>query len=117
VIGIWRHIAVPQFPAMHARAHLVLLLRGRRTEVGSHSFAVQLLDPSGSVVLQNGGTMHVAEPPAGVVDLESPAVMVLDLPLARPGEYAFVVELDGMPVARVPFQVEQVAGVPSGGMH
>ena len=78
---------------------------------------MQLLDPSGSVVLQNGGTMHVAEPPAGVVELESPTVMVLDLPLARPGEYAFVVELDGMLVARLPFQVEQVAGPPSGGVH
>lgn len=117
VIGIWRHIAVPQFPAMHPRAHLVALLRGRRTDVGSHPFSVQLLDPSGTVVLQNGGTMHVAEPPPGVIDLESPAVMVLDLPLARPGEYAFVMEVDGMLVARVSFQVEQVSGPPSGGMH
>ena len=108
---------MPQFPAMHPRAHLVVLVRGHRTEVGSHPFSVQLLDPSGSVVLQNGGTMHVAEPPAGVVELESPAVMVLDLPLAKPGEYTFVVTLDGMPIARVPFRVEQVAGPPSGGMH
>jgi hypothetical protein len=108
---------VPQFPAMHARAHLVVLLRGRRTEVGSHPFSVQLLDPAGNIVLQNGGTMHVAEPPAGVVELESPAVLVLDLPLPTPGEYAFVVELDGMQVAQVPFQVQLVAGPPSGGMH
>lgn len=108
---------MPQFPATHARAHLVVLLRGRRTEVGSHPFSVQLLDPAGNVVLQNSGTMHVAEPPAGVIELESPAVMVLDLPLPMPGEYAFAVELDGMQVARVPFQVEQVARPPSGGMH
>jgi hypothetical protein len=117
VVGIWRHIAVPQFPAMHARANLVVLLRGRRTEVGPHPFSVRLLDPSGNVVLEHGGTMHVTEPPAGVVDLESPAVMVLDLPLSSPGEYAFVVELDNMLIARVPFQVAQIPGTPSGGMH
>jgi hypothetical protein len=52
-----------------------------------------------------------------VVDLESPAVMVLDLPLSSPGEYAFVVELDNMLIARVPFQVAQIPGTPSGGMH
>jgi hypothetical protein len=102
---------------MHQRANLVVLLRGRRTEVGPHPFTVQLLDPSGDVVLQHGGTMHITEPAAGVVDLESPAVMVLDLPLAGPGEYAFVVELDSMLVARVTFQVGQVPGMPSGGMH
>jgi hypothetical protein len=102
---------------LHARANLVVLLRGRRTEVGPHPFSVQLLDPSGEVILQHGGTMHINEPPAGVVDIESPAVMVLDLPLSGPGEYAFVVEVDSMLTARVAFQVGQVPGPPSGGMH
>jgi len=35
VLGIFQHIWVPQFPAMHPRLHLVLRLKGRRTEVGS----------------------------------------------------------------------------------
>lgn len=111
---------MPQFPTTHSRAHLVVLLRGRRTEVGPHPFSVQLLDPAGQVVLQQGGMMHITEPPAGVVELESPAVMVIDLPLGGPGEYAFVIELDGSVVARVPFQVNQAGGPAlghGGGMH
>ena len=37
--------------------------------------------------------MQINEPPAGVVDLEAPAVLVFDLPLSTAGEYAFVVRL------------------------
>ncbi len=120
MIGIWRHITVPQFPTVHPRANLVILLRGRRSDVGPHAFMVQLLDPSGNAVLQHGGTMHINEPPPGEMELESPAVMVLDLPLSGPGEYAFMVELDAMLMARVAFQVSQVGGPMvghGGGMH
>lgn len=111
---------MPQFPTVHPRANLVILLRGRRTEIGPHSFTVQLLDPGGNSVLQHGGTMHINEPPAGVMELESPAVMVLDLPLSGPGEYAFMVELDNMLMARVAFQVSHAGGPvvgQGGGMH
>ena len=34
VLGIFQHIWVQQFPAMHPRLHLVLRLKGKRTEVG-----------------------------------------------------------------------------------
>src|SRR2546430_9815832 len=36
VLGIFQHIWVQQFPAMHPRLHLVLRLKGRRTEIGEH---------------------------------------------------------------------------------
>src|SRR5437899_4423325 len=35
VLGIFQHIWVQQFPATHPRLHLVLRLKGRRTEVAS----------------------------------------------------------------------------------
>ena len=44
VLGIFQHIWVPQFPAMHPRLHLVLRLKGRRTEVGEHQVQIKLLD-------------------------------------------------------------------------
>ena len=34
VLGIFQHIWVQQFPAMHPRLHLVLRLKGKRTEIG-----------------------------------------------------------------------------------
>lgn len=99
---------------MHPRAHLVLHLRGRRTELGNHELRVQLVDPAGNVALEQTGMMQVNEPPAGVVDLEAPAVLVFDLPLASAGEYAFAVSVDQIELARVAFQATLV-GVPPGG--
>ena len=90
------------------------MLRGRRTELGNHELRVQLLDPAGDVALEQTGMMQINEPPAGVVDLEAPAVLVFDLPLATAGEYAFVVSVDQIEVARVGFQAT-MAGVPPGG--
>ncbi len=103
VMGIWRQVMVQQFPAMHARAHLVLHLRGRRTEVGHHELIVRLIDPQGNTLLEQTGAMQVNEPPAGVVDLESPVVLVFDVPLTGPGEHAFHILLDGSEAAVVPF--------------
>ena len=117
MLGIWRHVAVQQFPAMHPRAHLVLHLRGRRTELGNHELRVQLVDPAGTVALEQAGVMQVNEPPAGVVDLEAPAVLVFDLPLAGPGEYAFVVAVDQVELARVAFQATLAASQPGGTVH
>jgi hypothetical protein len=116
VLGIWRHVAVQQFPAMHPRAHLVLHLRGRRTELGSHELRVALVDPQGSTVFEQTGMMQINEPPAGVIDLESPAVLVFDLPLPVPGEYAFVVTVDQIESARAVFHATPT-GAGSGSMH
>ena len=38
---------VGQFPGVHPRAHLVVHVRGRRTEVGQHQVTVRLVDPNG----------------------------------------------------------------------
>ncbi|MES2124460.1 MAG: hypothetical protein V4503_07195 [Gemmatimonadota bacterium] len=115
VLGIWRQVVVSQLPAMHPRAHLVLHLRGRRTELGSHEIGVRLIDPSGSLLLGQSGTMEVNEPPAGVVDVETSAVFVFDLPLPLAGDYLFLVELDHVEAARVPFHVGVLTN--TAGMH
>ncbi|MEO5798049.1 MAG: hypothetical protein ABIZ70_08365 [Gemmatimonadales bacterium] len=115
MLGIWRQVVVGQLPAMHPRAHLVLHLRGRRTELGSHELAVRLVDPSGQVLLEQAGMMDVNEPPAGVVEVETSAVFVFDLPLPLAGDYVFLVALDHVEAARVPFHVG-LAVMPSG-MH
>jgi hypothetical protein len=46
--------------------------------------------------------VHFGEPPAGVVDVEAGAVLVFDVPLPRPGPFAFEIALDGEPAFRVP---------------
>src|SRR6266581_1193732 len=51
VLGIFQHIWVPQFPAMHPRLHLVLRLKGKRTEVGEHQVQIKLLDEDDAELL------------------------------------------------------------------
>jgi hypothetical protein len=110
VLGLFQHVWVPQFPAMHPRAHLVLRVRGRRTEIGEHGLAIRFMDDRGTTLLEGQGTVHFGEPPAGVTDVEAGAVLVFDLPLPQPGAYAFEIQLDGGESYRVPLTVGLIPG-------
>lgn len=105
---------VPHFPAVHPRAHLVLRLRGRRTEIGEHRMRIRFVDDEGATLVEGEGTVHFGEPPAGVTDVEAGAVLVFDLPLPRPGGYAFQISLDGGDEYQVPLSVGQMPGPAAG---
>ena len=102
VLGIFQHVWVSEFPAVHPRTHLVLRVRGRRTEIGSHSIRIRFVDAQGAELLGGDGTVQFGEPPAGVTDVEAGAVLVFDVPLPAGGQYAFEIVLDGEPALRVP---------------
>ena len=91
-----------KFPAVCPRTHLVLRVRGRRTEIGVHTIRIRFVDDKGTELLGGEGTVQFGEPPAGVVDVEAGAVLVFDIPLPRPGLYAFEISLDGEVSTRVP---------------
>lgn len=107
VVGIFQHVWVQGFPAVHPRAHLVLRVRGRRTEIGTHSLRIRFLDQDGAELLGGEGTAQFGEPPAGVTDVEAVAVLVFDVPLPRAGGYCFEITLDGAEVTRVPMSVSE----------
>ena len=94
-MGIFGHVWASKFPGDHRRTHLVLRVRGRRTEIGVHELRIRFVDEAGAVLLGGEGTVQFGEPPAGVHDVEATAVLVFDIPLPRPGHYAFEVALDG----------------------
>jgi hypothetical protein len=102
VLGIFEHVWLSQFPAVYPRTHLVLRVRGRRTEIGLHTIRIRFIDGKGAELLGGEGTVQFGEPPAGVVDVQAGAVLVFDVPLPQPGEYAFEIALDGQPATRVP---------------
>ncbi len=108
VIGIFERIWVERFPAVHPRLHLVLRLKGRRTEIGDHPIVIQLMDPDGREVLRGDGNVQIGEPPAGVTEVEAGAVLAFDVPLERPGAYHFAITVDGEPAAEVPVSVTQM---------
>jgi uncharacterized protein DUF6941 len=108
VLGLFQHVWVPQFPALHPRTHLVLRVRGRRTEIGAHSLRIRFVDDAGAELLDGQGTVQFGEPPAGVTDVEAGAVLVFDVPLPHPGGYAFEISMDGGDVSRVPLTAAQI---------
>jgi hypothetical protein len=117
VLGIFQHIWVQQFPAMHPRLHLVLRLKGKRTEVGEHGVQIRLADEDGAEILGGNGTVTFAEPPAGVVDIEAGAILVFDVPFPHPGVYKFDITVDGERKAEVPITVTQLPAQAPGPVH
>jgi len=108
VLGIFQHIWVQQFPAMHPRLHLVLRLKGKRTEVGEHAVQIRLLDEQGSESLGGAGSVTFAEPAAGITDIEAGAILVFDVPFPHSGVYRFEITIDGEEKAAVPVTVSQL---------
>jgi hypothetical protein len=102
VLGIFDRIWVERFPAIHPRLHLVLRLKGRRTEVGDHTVLIQLVDDAGREILRGEGNVQIGEPPAGIVDIEAAAVLAFDVPLEKAGVYTFEIAVDGAHVAQMP---------------
>ncbi|HXW96709.1 MAG TPA: hypothetical protein VEI47_03925 [Gemmatimonadales bacterium] len=102
---------------MHPRAHLVLRVRGRRTEIGHHTMRIRFVDEQGTTLVEGEGSVHFGEPPAGVTDVEAGAVLVFDLPLPRPGQYAFEIRLDAEDEYRVPLTAAQLPGPEGTSLH
>ncbi len=117
VLGIFQHIWVQQFPAMHPRLHLVLRLKGKRTEIGEHPVQIRLVDEQDSEILGGNGTVNFAEPPAGVVDIEAAAILVFDVPFPHAGTYRFEIAVDGSATAAVPITVSQMPAPPAPGQQ
>ena len=47
VLGIFQHVWLSSFPAICPRTHLVLRVRGRRTEIGVHTIRIRFVDDGG----------------------------------------------------------------------
>ncbi len=114
VLGIFQHIWVQQFPAMHPRLHLVLRLKGKRTEIGEHQVQIRLIDAGQTEILGGNGNVTFAEPPAGVTEIEAAAILVFDVPFPHEGAYRFEITIDGERAAEVPVTVSQMPQ-PTGG--
>ncbi len=114
MLGIFRHVLVGGFPAVHPRTHLVLRVRGRRVEVGTHALRIRFVDQGGQELLRGDGTLQFGEPPAGVTDVEAAAVLVFDVPLPHPGLYHFEIAIGDEPPLAVPLSA--AAATPPAGL-
>jgi hypothetical protein len=94
ILGIFSHVWVAKFPAVHPRMHLVLHLKGRRTEIGEHKVRIQFTDEHGTELITGDGTVTFNEPPAGVLEIAAGTLLVFDVPFPHPGTYSFEVLID-----------------------
>jgi hypothetical protein len=108
---------LPQLPGVHPRAHLVVLTSGTRGEAGEHRISITVRGPGNEVTLEHNGVLGMPTPPSGIEEIESPGVLVLDLPLQSPGAHAIVLTIDGIEAARVPFGVALMAPPVQGQVH
>lgn len=102
VLGMFQHVWVAEFPAVHPRTHLVLRVRGRRTDIGTHGIRIRFVDQDDTELLGGEGSVQFGEPQSGVTEVEAGAVLVFDVPLPKPGAYAFEISLEGGGMTRVP---------------
>ncbi len=116
VLGIFQHVWVASFPATHPRTHLVLRVKGKRTEIGEHAMRIRFVDDQGRELMGGDGTVQFGEPPAGITEVEAGAVLVFDVPLPHPGTYAFEIGLGGS-LVRVALSAALIPPPPTGQLH
>src|SRR5437879_12902779 len=87
---------------MHPRLHLVLRLKGKRTEIGEHSVQIRLLDEQSVEILGGNGSVTFAEPPAGVTEIEAGGISASHWPSPPAGPYRFRTPPNGRRKARGP---------------
>ena len=107
ILGIFSHIWVAKFPAVHPRLHLVLHLKGRRTEIGEHTVRIRMTDEHGAELISGDGKVTFNEPPAGVLEISAGTVLVFDAPFPHPGTYTFNVQVDEDITSEIPITVAQ----------
>jgi len=107
VIGLFHHIWVQKFPTIHPRLHLVIRLKGTRTEVGQHDVQIRLLNEEDEEIINGEGKVNFPEPAAGVLEVEAGAVLAFDVPFKQPGLYRFEINVDSEAHATVPIAVSQ----------
>ncbi len=107
VIGLFQHIWVQKFPTVHPRLHLVIRLKGSRTEVGQHDVRIRLLNEDEQEIISGDGKVNFPEPPAGVLEVEAGAVLAFDVPFQKPGKYRFEIDVDSDVQTVVPIAVSQ----------
>ena len=113
IMGIFEQLWIARFPAVHPRVHLVLRLKGKRTEIGKHSVRIRFLNDENEEIISGEGIFEFNEPPAGITEIEAGTVLVFDLPLARPGKYHFHIAVDDDITSAVSLNVVQAPAAPN----
>jgi hypothetical protein len=111
ILGVFDAVQVSGFPTVHPRANIVLRVKGKRSDVGSHSVTLRWLNPSGQELWSSTGELNIGNPPAGVQEMDVPLIAAVDLPLDQPGNYTLSIAVDDAPKGDLTLQAR--TGIPS----
>ena len=64
MMGVFENLWIPSFPAVHPRVHLVVRLKGKRTEIGEHRMRIQFANEDDHEIISGDGVVTFNEPPA-----------------------------------------------------
>lgn len=111
ILGVFDAVQVAAFPTIHPRANIVVRVKGRRSDVGTHSVTLRWLNPDGEEIWSSTGELNIGMPPAGVHEMDVPLIAAVDLPLDIPGNYTLAIALDDTPKGDLTLQAR--AGAPT----
>ncbi|MGH7720618.1 MAG: DUF6941 family protein [Gemmatimonadaceae bacterium] len=114
ILGVFDAVQVASLPAVHPRAHLVVRLKGTRSDAGTHTVALRWSNPEGRELWSSNGELNIVAPPGGVTEMDLPLIAAIDLPLDSVGRYTMGIVLDDVPTAELALQVRG-GTVPLGG--
>lgn len=114
VLGVFDAVQVATLPTVHPRAHLVLRLKGGRTDVGPHTVTLRWRNPEGLELWSTRGDLDIAAPPNEVREMDLPLIASIDLPIDRTGRFTMNIALDDVPTAEVVLTVRGTAQAPPG---
>ena len=113
LLGAFDSFFVNEVPAVHPHCAVVLRLRLERAEQGEHSITLHLIDEDGKHVMQPlEGRLRVQ----GTASATATSNLILNmqgLKLARFGELAFHLQIDGKPAASLPLYIRKLPGQPA----
>ena len=117
ILGVFDAVQVAAFPSVHPRAHLVMRLKGTRTDAGSHTLAFAWKDPQGDELWTSTGQLEIGPPPAVVNEIDMPLIAPMDLPLNMPGVFTMTIRIDGERQGELRLHARDVsAPLPGGAM-
>ncbi len=110
--GYWNRLAFPEYPATAPGMALVVVLRiPFRDPQQPHQFSIGLIDSDGvRLPFKVDGDFMIGSSPQtrrGDPTLLPLAIPVQGLDIERPGDYSFVVDVDGIELARYQISADQ----------
>ena len=95
VLGVFDAVHVASLPAVHARATLVVRLKGTAADVGLHAMTLRWISPRKAELWLSKAEIAVNAPPNHALEMDMPVIASVDLPLDSVGDYSMIIDLDG----------------------